>query len=201
MISTKRFSESLPGIHAVMIDELQAVLDARAAVGNLGEIVFAEDFLVFETERAMVGGDHLQVIVLQAVPEFRLMLLGAQRRREDILGAFEIGPLQLFDGEQQILRAGFGECRHAAVARFAHLVERVFRREVHDVDRRAGDFRHGDGAMHGFGFGARGAGERVIDGRGLAFGQRAARRSRRSRCRFRRACRSARHSWRCVTAL
>ena len=79
---------------------------------------------------------------------------GAQGRREDVLGAFEIGTLQLLDGEQQILRAGFGEGGQAAVAGFAHLVERVFRREVDDVDRGAGDFGHGDGAMYGFGFGA-----------------------------------------------
>ena len=65
----------LSGVDAVVIDQLQAVLDARAAVGDLGEIVLAEDLLVFEAERAMVGGDHLQVIVLEAVPEFRQMLL------------------------------------------------------------------------------------------------------------------------------
>ena len=41
-----------------------------------------------------------------------------------------------------------------------------------DVDRHAGHLRHGDGAMHGFGFGSRGARERVVDGRGLALGQR-----------------------------
>ena len=40
-----------------------------------------------------------------------------------------------------------------------------------DVDRRAGDLRHGDGAVHGFGFGARRTRERVVDGRGLAFGE------------------------------
>ncbi len=159
-------------VDAVVINQLQTVLDARAAVGNLREIVFAEDLLVFETERAVVGGDHLQMIVLQTFPEFRQVLFGAQGRRENIFRAFEIRPLQLFDGEQQILRAGFGESRDAAVARFAHLVERVLRREMHDVHRHAGDLGHGDGAMHRFGFGDGGAGERVIDGRGLAFGQR-----------------------------
>ena len=75
VISTKRLSESLPGVDAVVIDQLQAVFDARAAVGDLGEIVLAENLLVFETERAMVGGDHLQVVVLEAVPELRLVLL------------------------------------------------------------------------------------------------------------------------------
>ena len=73
--STKRFSESLPCVDAVVIHELQAILDAGAAVGDLGEIVLAENLLVFEAERAVVGGDHLQVIVLEAVPEFRQMML------------------------------------------------------------------------------------------------------------------------------
>ena len=43
---------------------------------------------------------------------------------------------------------------------------------MHDVNRNARHLSQRDGAMHGFRFGQRGAGERVIDGRGLAFGQR-----------------------------
>ena len=39
---------------------------------------------------------------------------------------------------------------------------------MHDVNRRAGDLRHGNRAMHGFSLGERGPGERVIDGRGLS---------------------------------
>jgi hypothetical protein len=42
-----------------VIHELHAVFDAGAAVGDLGEIVFAKNLLVFETEWAVVGGDHL----------------------------------------------------------------------------------------------------------------------------------------------
>ena len=88
--STKRFERQLALVHAVMMDQLQPVLDARPAVGDLGEIVLAQHLLVFETERAMVGGDHLQVIVLQSVPQLRQVLLRAQRRREHVLRAFEI---------------------------------------------------------------------------------------------------------------
>ncbi len=156
--STKRFSESLPGIHAVVIDQLQAVLDARTAVGNLREIVLAEHLLIFETERAMVGGDHLQMVVLAARPtSFGRCSLVRSGGVKTYFAPSKFGPLQFFDGEQQILRAGLGEGRHAAVARLAHLIQRVFRGEVHDVHRRAGDLRHGDGAMHGFRFGARAA--------------------------------------------
>ena len=70
--STKRLRVSLPCIDAVMIEQLEAILDARAAVGNLCEIVLAEDLLILEAERAMVGGNDLQMIVLQSVPQFRL---------------------------------------------------------------------------------------------------------------------------------
>ena len=70
------------------------------------------------------------------------------------------------------MRAGLRKGRQAAVARLAHLVERVFAGEMHNVDRHARHLRHGNGAMHGFRLGLRGPGERVIDGRGLALGKR-----------------------------
>ena len=76
VISTKRFKRQLAGVHPVMIDQLEPVFDARAAVGDLGEIVLAEHLLVCETERTMVGGNHLQMIVLEAVPKLWLMIPG-----------------------------------------------------------------------------------------------------------------------------
>ena len=56
------------------MQQLQAVLDAGAAVGNLGEVVFAERLLIFKAERAVVGGDDLQVVLAQALPQLRLIL-------------------------------------------------------------------------------------------------------------------------------
>src|SRR6266403_1389077 len=55
------------------IYQAHAVLDSRSAVGNFSEIVFTHFFLLFETERTMVGGNYLQMILLQSVPEFFLM--------------------------------------------------------------------------------------------------------------------------------
>src|SRR5450756_531781 len=77
-------------VDAVVIHELQAVFDAGAAVGNLGEIVLAERLLVGETEGAVVGRDHLKVIVLEPLPEFRQVMFGTQGRGEDVFGALEI---------------------------------------------------------------------------------------------------------------
>ena len=42
-----------------VIEKLEPILDAGAAVGDLSEIVLAQNLLVFETERAMVGRNHL----------------------------------------------------------------------------------------------------------------------------------------------
>ncbi len=53
----------------MMMDELEAVFDARAAVGDLGEIVYAQLLLIFETEGTVVGRDDLKMIVAQALPE------------------------------------------------------------------------------------------------------------------------------------
>ncbi len=47
-------------VDAAGVDQAQAMLDARAAVGNFGEVVLAQFFLLLEAERAMVGGDDLQ---------------------------------------------------------------------------------------------------------------------------------------------
>src|SRR5262249_40430967 len=118
----------LAGVYAVVIDELEAILDAGSAIGDLGEIVFAEDLLVFEAEGAMVGGDYLQVIVFESVPEFWLVLFGAERRCEDVLRALEVRPREIIDGEQEVLRAGFGEGGNTAIAGLANLVKCVLGR-------------------------------------------------------------------------
>src|SRR5262249_21303216 len=106
-------------------NEADAMLDAGAAVGNLGEVVPAQLFLFFEAERAVIGGYDLQVIVSKALPELFLMPLFAERRSEDVFGAFEAGRVHVFERQIKILRTGFREDRQAAVARFADLFERI----------------------------------------------------------------------------
>ena len=69
------------------------------------------------------------------------------------------------------MRAGFGVGGDAAIAGFADFFERVVAREMDDVDGAAGHFGERDGAGGGFGFGGRGARERVIFRRFLAFGE------------------------------
>src|SRR5205807_2137393 len=73
------------------IDQAHAMFNAWTSVGNFGEVVFSHLLLLFEAERAMIGGDHLQVVLLKAVPKFFLVPFLAQRRRKDVFGALKSG--------------------------------------------------------------------------------------------------------------
>jgi len=98
------------------------------------------------------------------------MPLFAERWSEDVFCAFETGSVHVFQGEIEILRAGFGVCREAAVTSFADFFEGVVAREMNDVDGAAGHFGECDGPGGGFGLGGRGASESVIFGGFLSFG-------------------------------
>ena len=155
------------------MDQLHPVLDARTAVGNLREVVHAENLLVGKAEGAMVGGDDLQMIVFQPIPQLRLIFLLTQRRCQDPLRVLEgVVVHRLFEREQKILRARFRKGRQPAVARLAHLIQRVFAGEMNDIHRRAGDLGHGNRSLNGLGFGDRGTCECVINGRCFSVSQR-----------------------------
>ncbi len=67
--STNRSSDRRARIYAMVIGELHSVLDARAAIRNLGEVPEPEGLLVSEAERAVVGRDHLQHVVSSTPPK------------------------------------------------------------------------------------------------------------------------------------
>ena len=121
----------------------------------------------------MVGGDHLQIVLCEALPELFLVPFLAQRRSENIFGGFKAGHIHVFQRKIKVLRAGFGIGAQSAVARLADFFERVVAREVHDINRRAGHFRQSDGSRRRFRFGGRRPGERVIFRRAFAFRERA----------------------------
>src|SRR5690242_18660857 len=158
-------------VHAASIDEAQAVLDAGAAIGNLGEVILTKFFLLLEAEGAVVGGNNLQRIFRKTLPEFFLIPLFAERGSEDVLGAFKSGRVHIFQREIQILRTGFRVSGEAAVARFADFFEGIVAGKMNDVDGRSGHFGESDGARSGFGFGGGGASKRVILRRALSFGE------------------------------
>src|SRR6266702_329004 len=97
------FAVDSAGIH-----KTQAVLDARATVGNFGEIVLAEFLLLLEAEGAVVGGDDLQRVLREALPELFLMPFFAERRSEDVFRAFKTGRVHILERKIQVLRTSFG---------------------------------------------------------------------------------------------
>ena len=106
--STARLGDSLLLADAVLPGQVHAVLDQRQAVRDLREIAEPERLLLV-VERAVVGGQHLQVVLRDGVPQERLVDRVAQRRRADVAGALETvqpGPRQVADVERQVLDAG-----------------------------------------------------------------------------------------------
>ncbi len=65
--STKRCRSRRAALHAVSVEQVHALLDARNAVGNLRERVFAQKFLR-RIERAMIGADGVDEAGLPARP-------------------------------------------------------------------------------------------------------------------------------------
>ena len=91
--SHKAVQVDAAGRHAVRVEQMDAVLDAGDAVGNLGEIAAAHFLLLVEIERGMIGGDGVDLSGRPARSTRPLMPAFAQRRRHDVFRAFEIGPL------------------------------------------------------------------------------------------------------------
>src|SRR6266850_8161085 len=116
------------------------MLDAGAAVRNFGEVVLAEFLLFLETKRAVVGGDNLQSVLGEALPEFFLVPLFAERWSENVLRAFKSGRVHIFQREIQVLRAGLRVGGQAAVAGLADFFKRLVAGEVDDINRRSGHF-------------------------------------------------------------
>jgi len=90
-------------VHAAGVDQAQPVLDAGTTIGNFGEIVFAQLFLLLETKWAVIRGDDLQRVAGESLPKFFLMPFFAERRRENILRAFEAWRIHIFQREVKIL--------------------------------------------------------------------------------------------------
>src|SRR5262249_44666561 len=92
-----------------IVDETHAVLDSWTAVGDLAEIVAAEFLLFLETERTVVGRDHLKIITPKALPQLLLIRFVPQWRRHHIFRPFETFLFVVAVVEEQILWAGFCE--------------------------------------------------------------------------------------------
>ena len=84
----------------------------------------------------MVGRDHLKIITPKPLPKLFLVGFVAQRRRHDVLSAFEAFLLVTGVIEKQILRASLGIYRQTQIPRRLDLFKSVVATEVNDVDGR-----------------------------------------------------------------
>src|SRR5882672_3006519 len=98
--------------HPVRIQKIDAILDSGNAVGNIDEGIFAEKFLL-GVKRAMIRSNGVDRAECQRVPQYSLIVLCAQRRRHDVLHAFDTGPLGIRLVEKEVRQHGFHMNLHA----------------------------------------------------------------------------------------
>src|SRR5258707_834055 len=127
-------------VDATGVDQAETMLDAGAAVGDFGEVVFAHFFLLLEAKRAVIGGDDLQGVAREALPEFFLMPFFAQGWSEDIFGAFKAGGVHVFEREIEILRVGLGVGGEGRGGGSGHFLEGLVEGEVDGVTECRGHF-------------------------------------------------------------
>src|SRR5439155_22631274 len=119
-------------------------LDAGRAVRDLREVADAELLLLrqalealLHAEGAVVRRHDLKVVPRDALPELVLMPLLAERRAHDVLRAIKARLVVVVDREEEVLRTRLRVRRKAAVAEEPHLLKRLRRGEMDDVERDA----------------------------------------------------------------
>ena len=94
--------------HAEMMEHRQPVLDARRAVWDQREVVAADRLVLVPGIRHVVSGEDRERPSRERVPEAFLVGHAPWWRREDVLGALEVGPL-----EHRLLGEEVPRCSHA----------------------------------------------------------------------------------------
>ena len=121
---------------AAGVDDLAARLHAGQTAGDPREVLAAH-VLLREGERAVVGGDGLDLAAAQTAPERALIFLGADGRRADIArGHGPVGVVVHAVVEGKVLRAGLDIDPLPAGAGKGDLVERLAVGQVDDDHRR-----------------------------------------------------------------
>lgn len=161
-----------PAFHDRLMQQVHPVLHTRHPVRDLREVAAAHLLLTGETERAVVGGDDLELVVPQAPPERLLVFLGPQRGGADVLGALEVRLGEVVGGEEEVLRARLTEDRKSLVAGGRQFGDGLVGGDMHDVQRGSGDAGELDGAVGGLGLQCHLADVAVVARVGAARGQR-----------------------------
>ena len=157
--------------HAVGVVEIDAIFQRRDAVGDLGEIVLAHLFSGPRNQTARGLWPALSKSVPQCVPEHVLVLLVAQGRRHDKLGAFEFGFSASVLSQADIESASPPRpCTPRCRATHC-LPQGLLATQMHDVNMRTGHLGERHQVMHAFGFDHRRPAPVMIFRTSFAFGQ------------------------------
>ena len=159
------------GLYSVGVEQVNSIFERGDAVWNLGEVIATHDFLGGKIKRRMIGREGGNEAVAECVPKDILVLLIAQRRRHDGLGAFEIGFLGLGSIEEEILNQGFNPDMHALFRAPDRFAQGFFATQVDDVDMSAGHFRESHEMMYALRFDYRWPAPVMPFRAGLAFGE------------------------------
>ena len=127
------------------------MLDAADAVGYGPEVADAQLLLLLHAERAVVGGDHGEVVGAQPLPQLVLVVVVVRpdRGRAHVGRAVPALVEVLFEAEVEILRAGLGEHVGAVGAGDGYLLQRLLGRQVHDVEGGGAHLGQLDGPVGG----------------------------------------------------
>ena len=80
---------------------------------------------LLHAKRAVVGGDHLQIVIAQGAPQVFLVVGAAQRRGHHVFGDLQAVAVVDRVVKQQVVRAGFSKHRDALGARGHDVLERL----------------------------------------------------------------------------
>ncbi len=118
-------------------------------IERCGEAIAQLAGVALQVESRMIGGEDGHAAVLQSRPERILTVRVAQGRAAAESHRLPRRGIESLGCQHQILRAGFGEHRHAALLRPAHLLDGIAARHVHQHHRHAGQFGQRDRVMDG----------------------------------------------------
>ena len=121
----------------------ETVLDTGGTAWNPPEVVAAEVLLPDHVERAVVGRDDLEGVLLEGPPEHLLVLARAQGRSDDVGGALEVGRVVRRLVEEQVLGTGLAMDRPAGPLSPLDGLDRLPAGDVDDVERRLVDAGQG----------------------------------------------------------
>ncbi len=132
----------MPAIDAIVPHNLHAVFDHGQAVWNFREVALAKFFprntsvdAALEPEGAVIRGDDLQCPVSERLPQYLLVMDGADWRRTDKLSAFIAGLGEIVGGQEQILYTGFTLDWQSALPTKTKLLNRFLAGHMYDVER------------------------------------------------------------------